>query len=772
MIKIVSLDNKLGSEELYNAETAITEEIENTDSPVFKSESPFDLVKIITGTIMGEPRISFYPVSYEDKFFAKDFVEGWKCDPKSGNKCQKIFKVDLTGFASGDKDLVNYVQNLSLHNDNFTSAVDYAKLLYNFGFYSLKMLAGCIIKINGIGDNSPINNLVKATFAKLAFNLKDREDYFKELLGVRSKKDENSFFTYTENNKTHISFGKCIDIIDELYEHFCRCKECKIELEQIMIILYFSLAFYLLGCAYNLIDNAMIPLKSFYDNDTYKSAADTFIDRTLGKLDAETENKMYSLFYTFYLINQFYEKHTGIKMDDPVFMPLYAIGEKVAKMNPDFIDEKLDISELTQGDLKDYRINFRAYLDDPSFFNDTAIYLSSILEHDNPSKISVAFGVLSIIDTDQESVATINNALDSAISIDTPVSDYTESKVEAFYNYFISIFIETIPLVISPNTYYKLTLFAATFRKIYTACNSGRSKELAALGLMQAEAYMIYLYKIWFKKGVVFKIDDTIQTYDLKIPNRTLKAKAYIQQNAYLYDVFVNSINYNYKDNDYFFRNLIDAISEHYNFINMMKWLNCDGAFDNTNYEYEAKKLEDWKPYIPDSIFDEGNAYGSASVSSFDNLVKGYNKNLISFVSFFFYTKNEATYNLKYISRILELDYNQKTIDTLSKYGQKTDNETVMINRTLLAKLISGNIKEIIKNSNSDERFEYYFNSFLKGMAMIFFAKDSYEHLLGNEKDSYIVLDEETSESDQDHFLSLIPRVSSMRTFNFLNRMH
>ena len=200
-----------------------------------------------------------------------------------------------------------------------------------------------------------------------------------------------------------------------------------------------------------------------------------------------------------------------------------------------------------------------------------------------------------------------------------------------------------------------------------------------------------------------------------------------------------------------------------------MKLVNNDDSFADTTYKSQMNYLDSWKPLLPDNIYEEGNEFDTG-ISSFDNLVKGFNKNELSFVSFYFTTKDDITYNPKYISRILEADYNQKTIDTLSEYGKNTDNETVMINKSLLAKLISGNIKEIIKNSKTDERFEYYFNAFLKSMAMIFFVKDSYEHLLGNEKDSYIILDKESSESDQDHFLSLIPRVTSMRTFNFLNR--
>ena len=152
---------------------------------------------------------------------------------------------------------MNYVQNLSLHNDNFTSAVDYAKLLYNFGLYSLKMLTGCVIKIDGSGRGSPFSNVVKVTFAKLAFALKDRENYFKELLGVVSKDNDDSYFSYTDKSTTHISFTNCIDKIEELYEHFTKCKDCNIEIEEILVVLYFSLAFYLLGCVYNLINNAI-----------------------------------------------------------------------------------------------------------------------------------------------------------------------------------------------------------------------------------------------------------------------------------------------------------------------------------------------------------------------------------------------------------------------------------------------------------------------------------------------------------------------------------
>ena len=97
------------------------------------------------------------------------------------------------------------------------------------------------------------------------------------------------------------------------------------------------------------------------------------------------------------------------------------------------------------------------------------------------------------------------------------------------------------------------------------------------------------------------------------------------------------------------------------------------------------------------------------------------------------------------------------------------DEDREMISPLLLGKCVAANIKDILSDEASKDRFTVFFNVFLKGTGMIYLAKDSYTHILTDQKDNILNIGKDKTDIGNDEYLSLLPHVQSMRTFNFLN---
>lgn len=721
---------------------------------LYDTNKIFDVVKIITSTIMGEPRLTFKAPRFEKHFYAYNRVAAVRTNRKEGLKEKFLYVVDTTGLSYTNHEDINYIENITYDKKEFTSIPEVAKLLNKFGEYSLKMLAGLLIGINDSGKKEPVKTNVRVAYAKLAVAMAKYENTIKETLGLYEDGlglygsiDDRVYKTLNE-----LDFSKFTDLAN-FYDNFRdNGGNSRIEFVDVIAYLYSGLACYLTGAMINFSDKAGLTIATLFDKDTVKEGVKTFIDRISSVIeDKDVENKLLSLFYTFYLIHNFYETNSSVKIDDIFTLPACTIGNAIANMNDKvFNDELIDITELTHGDLPEYKLNFRAYLDTPSVLKDTAYAMSLIPEYDTPSKSLVAakvFDLFKFVHDEKFEEIPFAPLCGTALA-NTQSSDYSETNLEKFYFYFLHSLIDELPLVCSPRNFYKIALCAVVFRaaKFFT---TGDSRKIAAFGLYQAEGYLIYLFREWFKSGKLYKIDDSVKgNYD----DESFKT---LQKKAMMYCAHILS--------ELSFEATYLEPRDTRNFDLKQMELKFSG-FDIPDYEIDPIDLV-VTDYPPEAVM----GVSGSNPEDFFDFISQFNKGSISFANLLVDGKDDQ--NIFRINQTLENDYNQETIDKLGELKEGTEDlDTETISKLPLAKCIAKHIDKVIKNENSKERFDVFFNSFLKGPAMIVLAKDSYTHLLTDQKESVLFVDKNLSGSNEENYLSLLPHVQSMRTFNFLNR--
>ena len=226
-----------------------------------------------------------------------------------------------------------------------------------------------------------------------------------------------------------------------------------------------------------------------------------------------------------------------------------------------------------------------------------------------------------------------------------------ETKVDILYNHFIDNVASNIPQTISPKYFYLISVYAAAFRKIKKE-KSGSMKEMAALGLYQAEAILSLLYKKWFKCNKYYRnIGTGIFVSDVRRVAQELKTKAYSASVILNYSYYVGIIERNEAKSF-----LISSLNNIWDVIDKVN--SCDEKLNFTKDLFDSfveDKFSNFGPYIKDSNSEE-----------YDKYVELINEGKISLLDFVFSTDtNSKMYNHKYLHMILESEYEQKSIDAL-----------------------------------------------------------------------------------------------------------
>lgn len=730
---------------------------EGNKVPCYNTEKIFDLVKIITSTIIGEPRLNFKAPRFESAFYCYEKVAAFRYNHKENLKDKFLYVVDTHGLSHVDNKDINYIDDISYDNKDFSTVTEVAKLLNKTGEYGLKMLAGTLIKTDYKGEKDPVKQNVRVAYTKLAMAVNRYATKIKETLGLY---EDGSFFneeTRVYKSETEFNFSEVVEDLLSIYENFkTNYENFRLEFNDVVENLYTMLALYLTGALINIGEKAGITIATLFDKNSVKDGVDTFIDRVNTVVDKDTENKLFSLFYCFYLIHNFYVTYSTLKIDDVFVLPAVTIGKTISEMEEKiFNDNLVDISELTQSDLTEYKLNFRAYLDTPSLLKDTAYTFSLLPSYDVPSKTFVAAKAYRIFefDTGESETELPLCPICGFITANTLTSDYTEVNVEKFYFYFLHSLIEEMPLVCSPKNFYKIAVSAALFRMIKHFA-TGDVKKLAALGLYQAEGYLVYLYREWFESGKIYKIDDSVNGYECDSSIKTLTNKAKIMCAQILSELSYHST-YNEPSE-----------GRNWNIMNFEKEF-YDGLMHADEFFASGKEP---KSLIYTSYHNEAiKGVNNDNPEDYFDFISQFNRDEISFVNV--YADGRESQNFMRINQILENEYNQETIDKLGDLKSKVENEDrEMISPLLLGKCVAANIKDILSDEASKDRFTVFFNAFLKGTGMIYLAKDSYAHILTDQKDNILNIGKDKTDIGNDEYLSLLPHVQSMRTFNFLNR--
>ena len=317
------------------------------------------------------------------------------------------------------------------------------------------------------------------------------------------------------------------------------------------------------------------------------------------------------------------------------------------------------------------------------------------------------------------------------------------STIDILYTHFIENVANVIPASISPKYFYKISVYAAAFRKLKKSA-TGKGKETAALGLYQAEALLSLLYKEWIRnESYCREIGTGVYCKDTRYVAKALKAKTYIKFSAQNYINFVHKFETN---DDVFKRD------------NFFVYLTGMRILDETNS-------------MSDDLSGATTVYNDLRVMSydireityenyedFDKNIINLNKGILPLISLF--THNDK-YGYKYLIEILETDYQQKTIDQLSAYANNSESEYLTIYDCKLARALTNNIDTILEDEKSEERFTVLFNIFVKCIIPVNLAKN--------------VMDK-TDKSDEDFVGNLkpeekyLPNIRSQRLFNFLEK--
>jgi hypothetical protein len=318
-----------------------------------------------------------------------------------------------------------------------------------------------------------------------------------------------------------------------------------------------------------------------------------------------------------------------------------------------------------------------------------------------------------------------------------------DNTIDILYNHFIDNVANVVPASISPKYFYKITVYAAAFRKLKNS-SSGKAKEIAALGLYQAEGLISLLYKEWIKnESYCREIGTGVCCKDTRYVAKALKAKTYIKFSTQNYVNFVHKCEF---EDDMFKRD------------NFSVYIMGMGILDATNNMTDDLGTANTVYNDLDVMHYDVSEITSENYEEFDETMKKLNGGKIPLVAMMI--SNER-YGYKYLIEVLETDYQQKTMDQLAAYANNSESDYLSIYDCKLARALTNNIKTVLKDEDAKERFDIYFNTFIKCVIPVNLAKN--------------VMDK-TDKSDEDFVGNVkpeekyLPNIRSQRLFNFLEK--
>lgn len=688
----------------------------------YKLGLPFDNVNIIVKSIMGSPRFIFDLDEDEKEIIAYNF------------KNEKIFKIS-------DGVSVNHIfAEKSLISNNINEFNEYGKLFYEYGSGLLTELAIAIIRSgNNCKYTLGFTNEDAYSIRKLGIAFNKNFNKFQTLIGLRSGENENRYIEH----QYHLNFSKIIDDVEFMLKN--SNKDNVIEFGDILSVLYGALTIYLTGVFINLSEKLGVNIPTIYGDGssyTFNDLSDRLIKSTV--LEEEQKYKLISLIYFYYLLTEFYKNYSGVDFIDKFNRVFYEIGKKLSNIEVSELEKEMDISYLFANNVENCDDLYNI-LRSPSVIKSPTSFDYILRDSDITDFGTIALPIFKYFDYSAEFGEDKPKINSSCYFNNLIEGEATHEEADILYNHFIDNVVNVIPSSISPKYFYKITVYASAFRKLKKS-SSAKIKKLGALGLYQAEAVLTLLYKEWVKcENYCRPIGTGILCKDDRYVSKSVKAKLYIKMSLQNYSNYVRSDvteddYYAYNSSNLYFRAsmILDTINTNGNidgeFMSLVKEIDID------NYDY---------------IDVDSNNY-----ERFDENIKKLNKCILPLTAFVSSPTNE-NFGYKFIIENIETDYQQKTIDKLVEYANKNEFDYPSIFDCKLARALVNNIDEILKNEKSEERFDMYFNIFIKNIIPVSLAKNimdktdnSEEDFVGNQK------------PDEKY----LPNIKSQRLFNFLER--
>ena len=683
--------------------------------PIFSLGNPFDNIKIIAHTIMGSPRLNYSWNGYN--IVAKTL------------KNEEVFSV-ISNINTDHE----YAES-ALMVDKMNDFAEFGKLFYEFGSGALNAIA--IALMNTSGNKRPL--CLSEDFysiKKLGIVFSKQFQNFQSLIGLTKYENEQEYYT---DKDQHLDISNFINEIDYIMRN--AKNDSFLELGDILCSTYVALTIYLTGVFIKLSKDIGINIATIY-GDGQEFATDNISDKIIksNTLENDVKYKLISILYFYYLLTEFYKNNIGLDFIDKINFAFYKIGEKISKIDIKTLEEEMDISYLfAQHDNSNVLFNI---LSVPSVVTNPSEFDYVLRDYDITDFGTIALPLYKYFST----ILNGGNLPGKSSLIFDSITKYESadaSTIDILYTHFIENVANVIPASISPKYFYKISVYAAAFRKLKKSA-TGKGKETAALGLYQAEALLSLLYKEWIRnESYCREIGTGVYCKDTRYVAKALKAKTYIKFSAQNYINFVHK----FETNDDMFK--------------------CD----NFSVYLTGMRILDETNSVSDDLSGATTVYNDLRVMSydireityenyedFDKNIINLNKGLLPLISLF--THNDK-YGYKYLIEILETDYQQKTIDQLSAYANNSESEYLTIYDCKLARALTNNIDIVLKDEKSEERFTALFNTFIKCVIPVNLAKN--------------VMDK-TDKSDEDFVGNLkpeekyLPNIRSQRLFNFLEK--
>lgn len=683
----------------------------------FNLGNPFDNIKIITHTIMGTPRLDY-------DWNGRNIVA-------KTNKNEEIFSV--ISKITTDHD---YAESM-LTVDKMNDFADFGKLFYEFGSGALNAIT--VALMNTSGNKKPL--CLSEDFysiKKLGIVFSKQFQNFQSLIGLTEYVDGQEYYI---DQDQHLDISNFIDEIDYIMRN--ANQDSFLELGDVLCATYVAITIYLTGVFIKLSKDLGINITTIY-GDGKEFATDDISDKIIksNTLENDVKYKLISILYFYYLLTEFYKNNLALDFVDKINFAFYKIGEKISKIDIKTLEEEMDISYLFA-----QHYNTSTLLDilsTPSVVTNPSEFDYVLRDYDITDFGTIALPLYKYFSS--------NTALhggdlprESSLIFDTitKFDSADATTIDILYTHFIENVANVIPASISPKYFYKITVYAAAFRKLKKSA-TGKGKETAALGLYQAEALLSLLYKEWIKKeSYCREIGTGVYCKDTRYVAKALKAKTYIKFSAQNYINFVHKFE---TEDDMFKRD------------NFAVYLSGMRILEETNS-------------MTDDLSGASTVYDDLDVMSYDLFEITYenyedfnkniinlNKGLLPLISLF---THDDKYGYKYLIEILETDYQQKTMDQLSAYANDSESDYLTIYDCKLARALTNNIDTVLENEKSEERFVALFNTFIKCVIPVNLAKN--------------VMDK-TDKSDEDFVGNVkpeekyLPNIRSQRLFNFLEK--
>ena len=765
--------------------------------PVFSLEYPFDAVKVIVNTLLGEPRL-LYSINVGKPGFDTTVNANWK-NPETG-ELKELFKVITNAVVFVPKKDIEYVDLVEneIHKTGGLDFPNYGNIFIALGKHTLNMLAVSLMHIDYIGKKDPVSNDLDILYHRLDGIISSTWQDFNTLTGVYYKDDDGNM-TYVKG-KHLLDLSNLPKITKRLYERIRSNNENWIEFGEALAVLFGALSSLLLGITIRLGSESIVDIGKMFnaDQDIMTSTINDFCNSFMASqtIDITTKNRYISLLIVYNKIFRFYESYAHFFLDDPAFNILLQLGAEFEALPDEKKVDIIDLSVLTQSDIDLVsNITFESFLTFVNYVENPAGYIANMLNYDTSNKFLIASYYRLISNNTGLMFADIENEPDTTPPFvsymfgngeDERHALYEEGNALGFYTYFVNNIVGgLLKNSCNPKLYHLISLATACFSQLIQRGNASYREYMYA-GLYQGEALMTYLWHDWFRSGKTYKVEPSVVSPANKAIDLLFKANRYVLFDISQYLLFERSATFNdaaktapYIADQILSTHLtihenIEAVNScDLNLANIMKMV--DGVDINKLSEVGGSisgriVTTTGLKNLSGKIYDEG-WYDDPIEIKAEKLYDLYYSGKISLISLYGELGIEkASYGLMYIKEVLEREFEEETLSVLDKLDFDKSTMPFIVSNILTGK-IGQNMKKVISGKfGTKDRFNTYFTLMIRILFMIGFSREVMYRTI--EDPEYLEKSHNTSLQTQDelNYDTVLPYLNSHKQFTFLNR--